>query len=88
MAVTVTTNEAIFESERAVHMGAVDPFVKHLNAETDQLGRLADRIDPDGHLMAHFRRNGSYYASRPMQVLVVLRLWVQTGRLPDDPLVS
>ncbi len=70
-------------SEEAVHLGANDPFVSRLTSELDGLGALADRIDPDGKLMDWFRRNRDWCLADPKRMLVVLRMWVQTGRLPS-----
>ncbi len=71
-------------SEAAVHEGLLDPFISPLTAEQDHFGHLVDRVDPDGKFMAHLRSRADLYVKDPRLVVVALRMWVQTGRTPDD----
>ena len=70
-------------SEEAVHAGLLDPMIKPLSADLDHLGELADRVDPDGLLLDWYRRHADWCLADPKRMVVVLRMWIQTGRLPS-----
>ena len=69
-------------SEEAVYAGMDDPFISRLTSDLDGLGALADRVDPDGKLIGWFRENAEWCLADPKRMVTVLRLWIQTGRLP------
>ena len=71
-------------SEEAVYAGLDDPFISKLTADNDHLGELAERIDPDGLLMAWYRRHSEWCLEDPIRMVFLLRMWIQTGRLPPS----
>ena len=70
-------------SEGAVWAGMDDPFLSKLTADMDTAGRLADRIDPEGKFLDWLRRHREWCLADPKRIVVVMRMWVQTGRLPS-----
>jgi len=70
-------------SEKAVYAGLDDPFISPLSAQPGEaINALARRVDPDGKLMAWFRANREWCLADPMRMVVVMRGFLQTGRLP------